>query len=96
MALYQYRCSRHGDFEILVPMGQAPDAMRCEVCGRHARRVYSVPMLRHPQRAVIDAIEQAERSAHEPDVVTSVPSSGQRRPPRLAPRDPRLQRLPRP
>jgi hypothetical protein len=53
-------------------------------------------MRRHPRRDVLDAIERAERTAYEPDVVTSVPPSGQRRPPRLAPPDPRLRRLPRP
>jgi hypothetical protein len=42
------------------------------------------------------AIERAERSRHEPEVVSSVPSAGARPRIRTAPMTPQLARLPRP
>ncbi len=95
MALYEYRCVRHGDIEVLEPMGKAPESITCEICGRPARRVFTAPMIPHSDQAVVHAIEGAERSACEPDVVTSVPSAGQKRPARLT-TDPRHRRLPKP
>lgn len=95
MALYQYRCVRHGNIEVLMSMGTAPESITCKVCGQPAKRVFTAPMIPHPDQAVIHAIENSELSAHEPEIVTSVPRAGQKKPTRFT-TDPRHQRLPKP
>jgi hypothetical protein len=76
MAIYGYRCPRDGAIEATWPLGTAPDAVTCSICGGKARRVFSSPMLsfsspeRHARRA---AIERGEKSRTEPEVVTHLP-----------------------
>ncbi len=102
MATYEYRCNRDGVFEVTRPLGTAPESVTCSVCGSEARRVFSIPMLslsrgsRGGSRALLAAIEHAEKSRDEPDVVTSLPSTGARRRTPVLPLTPTLQRLPRP
>lgn len=97
MALYEYRCDQDGEFEVNRPLGTAPESVACPVCGTEARRVFSVAMVRCGSRpAVFAAIERAEKTRHEPEVVTSVPSAGAKRPVRMAQMTPALARLPRP
>lgn len=97
MAIYEYQCDQDGVFEITRPLGTAPESVICSVCGSKARRVISVPMIRCGSRpALFAAIEHAEKSRYEPEVVTSVPSAGARRRPRVLPLTPTLRRLPRP
>lgn len=40
MARYAYRCPIHGEFDVDLPMGTAPQAIDCSRCSRRARRVY--------------------------------------------------------
>ena len=97
MPIYEYRCDQHGVFEIIRPLGTAPQSARCLECGSEARRVFSVPTVRSGSRtALLAAIDHAEKSRHEPDVVTSVPSTGKRRRTPVLPLTPTLRRLPRP
>ena len=79
MALYEYRCERDGAFEITRPLGSAPKASACPVCHDEARRVFSSPMLRRQPRALVAAIDHAEKTREAPDIVTSNgPSSSHR------------------
>lgn len=97
MAIYEYRCDQDGVFEVTRPVGTAPESVTCSVCGAEARRVFSAPMVRRGSRsALAAAIEHAEKTRYEPDVVTSVPSTGARRRTPMAPLTPALRRLPRP
>jgi putative FmdB family regulatory protein len=100
MVLYEYRCERHGDIEVLMPMGSAPGSIPCDACGAEARRVYTVPSTSHPRRDIVTAIEHAEKSAYEPETVTSLPAAGRHigkhRPTPMAPPNPAFDRLPRP
>ena len=97
MATYEYRCDRDGVFEVTRPLGTAPESVTCAECGREARRIISVPMVRRASRtAWTAAIDHAEKSRYEPDVVTSLPSTGARRQTRVVPLTPTLARLPRP
>ncbi len=99
MATYQYRCGQHGDVEITEAMGSAPASVTCPTCGAEARRVFSAPMLsfKSPEsRELHGAIERAEKSRDEPDVVTSLPAKGRRKRTPTAPWTPALERLPRP
>jgi hypothetical protein len=94
MAFYEYRCERHGSLEAAWPLGTAPATIGCAVCGGEARRVYSSPMLRLGSRELVSAIEHAEKSRTEPEVVTAPPPSRRRTP--VLPLTPTLRRLPRP
>ncbi|WP_193517323.1 FmdB family zinc ribbon protein [Nocardiopsis kunsanensis] len=95
MAIYQFMCEEHGGLELEAAMGTAPPTLSCPDCGRQARRVFSAPTLGRTPRAVATAFERAERSADEPNVVTSLPPrSGRARPQRYT-HEPTHQRLPR-
>jgi len=96
VATYEYRCDRDGVFEVTRPLGTAPESVTCTVCNSDARRVFSAPMLFRGSRAVVAAIDHAEKSRDEPEVVTSLPSTGVRRRTPMARMTPALQRLPRP
>jgi putative FmdB family regulatory protein len=97
MAIYEYRCDRDGMFDVTRPLGTAPKTAACPECGSEAQRVISLPMVRCGTRsAFTTAIENAEKSRYEPEVVTSVPSAGARNPVRMARMTPALARLPRP
>lgn len=96
MALYEYRCQRHGLQEVRQPMGQTLDAMPCPVCNDRAVRVFSAPMVSIASRAVVAAIDRTEKTRDEPDVVTVLPRRGSRRRTPIAPSNPILRRLPRP
>ena len=97
MATYEYRCDQHDVFEITRPLGMAPKSARCLVCGSEAKRVFSVPMVRNgPRNAVFAAMDHAEKSRHEPDVVTSLPPTGKKKRTPVLPLTPALRRLPRP
>lgn len=95
MATYEYRCNQDGVFDITRPLGTAPESATCPTCGAEARRIISVPMFRSGSRsALFAAIEHADKSRYEPEVVTSLPSSGA--PSRTIPLTPTLRGLPRP
>lgn len=97
MALYEYRCDRDGAFEVMRPLGTAPAAVACPVCNREAPRIISAPMiLRTSRSAWSTAIERAEKTRYEPEVVTSVPAAGAKRRTRVVPLTPTLRGLPRP
>jgi putative FmdB family regulatory protein len=94
MATYEYRCEEDGAFEVTRALGTAPESVSCPACRSEARRVFSPPMLTSTPRAVVAAIDHAEKSRHEPDVVTSLPPAHKRTP--VLPLTPTLRRLPRP
>ena len=97
MAIYEYRCDQDGVFDITRPLGTAPQSAKCPVCGSEARRIVSMPMVRSGSRtAWTAAIDHAEKSRYEPEVVTSLPSAGARRRTPVLPLTPTLRRLPRP
>ena len=97
MPIYEYRCDQHGVSEITRPLGTAPKSVTCLVCGSQAQRVFSVAAVRSGSRgALLAAMDHAEKSRHEPDVVTSLPSTGAKRSTPVLPLTPALRRLPRP
>ena len=96
MALYEYRCDRDGVFEMIRPIGTAPTSTPCPVCATEARRVFSRPMLSSTPRDLVAAIDHAEKTRDEPDLVTSLPPAGARKRTPVLPLTPTLRRLPRP
>ncbi len=96
MAVYEYRCERDGVLEVIRPMGTAPESITCPACRREAQRVFSKPMLSSAPRALVAAIDRAEKTRDEPDLVTALPPRGARRQTPVLPLTPTLRRLPRP
>lgn len=96
MALYEYQCVQHGVFEIIRPVGTAPDSAICSVCSSEAKRIVSVPVHFRGSRELLAAIDHAEKSRYEPEVVTSLPTTGVRKRTPVLPLTPTLKRLPRP
>lgn len=96
MATYQYRCAQHGPIEITQPIGTAPSTWPCGTGDHDAVRVFSSPMLSLTSRSLVRAMDNAERSRDQPDVVSSPPPhrSPARAHPALA--NPALRKLPRP
>ena len=95
MATYEYSCSEHGRFDVTRPIGTAPAAVDCPVCGRSAPRAISLPRVRTSQRvALTAALDHADKSRFEPEVVNRLPPSGA--PSRTVALTPQLARLPRP
>lgn len=96
MAFYDYRCERDGPFELSRPLGTAPPDAPCPACGAASRRVFSAPGLTTVPRALTAAVDHAEKTRHEPDVVTSLPPRAARRRTPVLPLTPELRKLPRP
>ncbi len=95
MAIYEYLCDQDGEFEVMRRLGTALETEPCPSCGKQARRVFSMPMLRSASRSGWNAaIDHAEKSRFEPEVVSSLPPSGARRP--SVQMTPALRSLPRP
>jgi putative FmdB family regulatory protein len=96
MATYEYRCDQDGAFEEARALGTAPESIVCPVCRGEARRVFSPPMLTSTPPALAAAIDHAEKTRHEPDVVTSLPPAPAHKRTPVLPLTPTLRRLPRP
>ena len=95
MVFYQYQCHADGAFNITRRLGKAPSKAACPSCGSQAQRMLSAPMVLNGRRSsLFSAIDSAEKSRHEPEVVTSLPPSGMRR--QQARMTPELRKLPRP
>ena len=80
MAIYEYRCEEDGGFEVTVPLGTQPESATCPGCGGEARRVFTKPLLSFAPRALVAAIDHAEKSRDAPEVVTSLPRRASGRP----------------
>ena len=96
MARFEFRCATDGAFEIQAPIGAPPGSVPCPGCGVQASRVFTSPMLMRAPRALVAAIDHAAKSAHEPEVVTSLPRVHPSRRTPVLPLTPTLKRLPRP
>lgn len=96
MPTYEYACDDHGAIEIVAAMGDAPEKVDCVDCGEPARRVFSSPRLSSADPKRMALIDSTKATGDKPDVVTSIPTQGRRRKQKMAPPDPRLQKLPRP
>lgn len=96
MATYEYRCDHDGAFDVARALGTAPESIMCPVCRSEARRVFSKPMLSFTPPELVAAIDHAEKTRAEPDIVTSLPPAGARKRTPVLPLTPTLRRLPRP
>lgn len=95
MPLYEFRCPQRHVSVALLPMSTTTRERECPDCGAVAQRRISAPAVWSTNRAAVSAMDAAARSAHEPEVVSSLPGSGVKSPPRVS-HDPAHRGLPRP
>ena len=96
MVSYTYRCATHGEFDLDLPMGGATATTSCPVCDSDAVRVFTAPMTRRGPAHIVAAIDAAEKSRFEPEVVDSPPPRPAHRRTPMAPPNPAFKKLPRP
>lgn len=96
MPLYEYRCPDCSVFELMLPMGSAPQVAPCPTCQGDAGRRMSAPNLSQTGSSAFQLIDSANRSAHEPTVVESrIPGARTGKTQRFT-SNPLHQKLPRP
>jgi len=69
VAIYDFVCEDCGSFEQRRSFAESGAPAACPSCGREARRVYSMPNTRRMPGALSGAMNRAEKSAHEPEVI---------------------------
>ena len=67
----------------------------CPTCGQAANRMISAPSVRRVDAGRARAVEATQKSAFEPDVVSSLPTSGNKRATPVT-RNPQHAKLPKP
>lgn len=94
MPNYSYRCTQGCSFDALFAMSEVPAQTACRICGASAERMITAPHLSAAGSAAYGLVDRAATSAHEPTVVSSLPSRG---PGRATPvtRNPLHAKLPR-
>jgi len=65
---YEFLCEDCGSFEERRSFEEAGEAA-CPECGAEARRVYTMPNTKRVPAGLSKAMERAEKSSHEPEVV---------------------------
>ncbi len=82
MPIYDFICEDCGPFELRRALAEAGEPVACYSCGEQAKRVYSMPNTRRMSAGLSKALGRAEKSAHEPEVVSrpvgGAPSHGHR------------------
>ncbi|TFB91656.1 FmdB family zinc ribbon protein [Cryobacterium sp. HLT2-28] len=96
MPIYEYRCAEGQEFEVILPMGLAPDLLSCPTCQGTAKRRMSAPTLSLAGTSAYKLIDSANRSAHEPTVVDSRIPGVRAGTPQLITTNPLHRKLPRP
>ena len=76
MPIYDFVCEECGPFEQRRPAAESGTPAACPSCGREARRVYSMPNTRRMPTALSGAMDRAEKSVHEPEVVQRPAAGG--------------------
>jgi putative FmdB family regulatory protein len=69
MPIYDFACEGCGPFEQWRSFAEAGEPMMCPSCGEEVRRIYSMPNTRRMPAALSSAMNRAEKSAHEPEVI---------------------------
>lgn len=76
MPLYAFRCPAGTEFDRTYPMSEVPAAVACPECGASARRRMSAPRLSVAGSAAYRLMDSTAATAHEPQVVSSLPGAG--------------------
>lgn len=78
MIIREFSCDRHGRFERYFTSGSAPETDGCPACGAASLRLLSAPSIRRSgaHAGIVTAMDRADKSRYEPEVVSSLPRSG--------------------
>lgn len=93
MPVYEFRCSGCGRFEAQHTMATVPESQSCPSCSAESQRMITAVGLSGVNSPRARAVEQAARSAAEPEVVRGSPRRSRRSP---VSSDPRHRNLPKP
>ena len=69
MPIYAFTCERCGPFDLTRPMAESGAPARCPRCAGEGARVFTPPGLALLDRPFRWALDEEDKSAHEPDVV---------------------------
>jgi putative FmdB family regulatory protein len=69
--IYSFTCEACGAFDVVRPVVEASAAARCPRCAGEARRLFTPPGLSVLAKPLRAARDMEEKSAHEPDVVST-------------------------
>jgi len=69
--IYAFDCDRCGPFDLHRPVAQAGCPAICPTCSGEARRRFTAPGLALLERPLRRALDREEKSAHEPDVMST-------------------------
>ena len=69
MPFYEFLCQECGPFEERRSLEEPREVASCPGCSAEAGRVYSVPGIKRMNAGLSRAVDRAEKSAHEPEVV---------------------------
>ncbi len=69
MPIYEFLCEECGPFEERRSFEGAGNPAICRECGTTARRVYSIPNFKAMPATLSNAMNRAEKSAHEPEAL---------------------------
>lgn len=95
MPSYEFRCPQGDSIDAFYSMADVPDAIDCPACGQRAARRPSAPYMSIGGSSAFKLIDSTTRSAHEPQIVSALPSTG--RPPTTRyTQNPLHQKLPKP
>ena len=95
MPRYGFRCPSGTEFDAVYSMALVPDSTECAHCGEQAKRLPGAPFLSNAGSSAFGLIDRAERSAHEPQVVSGSLPGSRRRPGTPTTRNPLHAKLPR-
>jgi putative FmdB family regulatory protein len=73
---YEFLCEGCEPFEKQRSFVEASDPLACPSCGLAAKRVYHMPATRKMSTALSNAMDRAEKSGHEPEVVQRPAAGG--------------------
>lgn len=93
MPVYEFRCSGCGRFEAQHTMATVPESQPCPACSTESQRMIAAVGLSGANSPRARAVEQAARSATEPEVVRGSPGRSRSTP---VSSDPRHRKLPKP
>lgn len=95
MPIYEFKCSDGHLSERQLPMSSEQREIDCPTCGDTAKRMISAPSVRRTDAKMAAAVEATQKSAYEPAVVNSLPTSGNKRPTPVS-HNPQHAKLPKP
>jgi putative FmdB family regulatory protein len=76
MPLYEFTCPQCSGFDVTFSMTDVPDATACIHCGSPSPRRMTAPRISRSGSAAFQLTDSTLRSAHTPDVVSTLPSPG--------------------